>query len=178
MVAAAIAIVSLVIRASLAGSTAWLDANPVTCVGAKVAARTTQPGLSEPTVSLQAGMRCTVRAHVTNNGWFPVSVTSATFPLAGNSALDVRAVDFTGGIRLVIPDDVDAQFSVDGVIIQPGEDTVVESVIEYDGLANMSPCASTSIHMPELTLSSLGLSGSTQPESAIAFLQGDPAVCG
>lgn len=178
VVAALIAVYAVAVRSSLAATSAWLDADPVRCVGAEVAPRAGADGISVQTVSLRDGMRCTIRVQVTNRGWLRVNVNSVTVPLAGDSALDLRAVGATNGTLVTPPfPTVDATFAVEDISIAPGATVTLETVVEYGGQARLSECTASEGATPIVELSALGLIGTRQPDRSIWFLQGDPDSC-
>lgn len=178
VIAAVVAVSAVAVRSSLAATSAWFDADPVRCVGAEVAPRVDADGISVPTVALGGPMRCTIRVQVTNRGWLEVDVNSVTVPLAGESALDLRAVGATNGALVAPPFlGVDATFTVEDVSIAPGATVTLETVLEYGGQARLSECTAGEGATPVIGLSALGLTETRQPDPSIWFLQGDPDAC-
>ncbi|MFE6735032.1 hypothetical protein [Microbacterium sp. NPDC057650] len=167
-------------HSAVAAVHAGYDAEPVECDTAEVASvDVLHDGYLHPTVPLQDGMTCTLRIHVSNDGWADARIDAVTVNGFGtDNPLGLRAESVSPNGGTAVGSDDAAAFALSPeVSIAPGETTLIEVVLSYAGGASMVECSSQGWDIPVVTVSALGATTAVQPGEQIFFFQGDPATC-
>ncbi|WP_344059235.1 hypothetical protein [Microbacterium pumilum] len=160
------------------------DLQPVVCDGAEVGQRADGPESEfyNPVVVWTPGMECRLRIHVLNNSWSEITIDSVTLAMMGEDnlqGLEPRAVN-PNGFTSTSEQYGDITFTMTGPLhIGPGDDQLLEAVIDYRGGAQYRHCDALGLHTPDVSVSAIGVTETKTPPawSTIWFQQGSLKDC-
>lgn len=147
-------------------------AQPIRCTGTTIQTRRPTPGERPiPMVVLAPGMRCEVRIRVTNHGFLPVRIQTASFYGLGRHAGPGAILS---GPREIPGTSPDAVFAIDEVL-SPGKSLEASYVLGFRPKGCDSPGASEwQDDAPQVTISALWESGTISGTGTVAW-RGTPA---
>ena len=122
-----------------------------------------------------------ISAHST--GWSDITIDSVTLAMMGEDnlqGLEPRTVNPNGQTVTSSEPYGDITFTMSGpLVVGPGDDQLLEAVIDYHGGAEYAQCSSIGLHTPDVAVSVKGVTATKSPPpwTVIWFQQGSLSGC-